>query len=384
MNSRTDSSSTQVPLALRPAARVVRSVAGLDELEEGWEALAGDFRMPMLSHAWVRACATAFARVGNLHLIAVAAPDLVALAPLIRSADVVPRLELLGAEELGEPGDLLAADAPALGSLADALVRTGEPIHLKKIPAESPTVEALRRAYRGRGLVICRPHAPSPWLPLDVSWTRPEERFTARRRSDVRRARRIALEAGPVSVEALSPTPAELSPLLEEAFRVEAAGWKGRLHSAVLNDSGRATFFRRYAHAAAGQGLLRLGFLRIGDRAAAMQIGVVSGGRFWLLEIGYDEAFARCSPGTLLMLEMLRHAADRGLRSYEFLGAAETWTTAWTRLTRPSVSVRAYPATSHGLTALTVDVARFGWRKLDPLGGASNGHTSPDVSSADA
>src|SRR5207244_7317462 len=97
--------------------------------------------------------------------------------------------------------------------------------------------------------------------------------------------------------------------------------------------------------------------LRIGGQAAAMQFAVEQGGALWLLKIGYDEAFARCSPGTLLTADTVRYAAARGLRCYEFLGGIESWTRMWTEHERSCVSVRAYPAAGRGLAALAADVA---------------------------
>ena len=91
---------------------------------------------------------------------------------------------------------------------------------------------------------------------------------------------------------------------------------------------------------------------------------VESGGRFWLLKVGYDEAFARCSPGHLLMVETLRYAAQRGLRTFEFLGSAEQWTQVWTDEVRPCVSVWAYPHNCRGVAAFTWDAFRFGWERL--------------------
>ena len=96
-----------------------------------------------------------------------------------------------------------------------------------------------------------------------------------------------------------------------------------------------------------------------------MQIAIEQDRRFWLLKSGYDESFARCSPGALLVLETVRHAAAQGLRSYEFLGAVEPWTRVWTQHERPHVSLRAYPAGVRGMAALAVDVAGVVRRRLD-------------------
>src|SRR5206468_8833130 len=125
-----------------------------------------------------------------------------------------------------------------------------------------------------------------------------------------------------------------------------------------------------------------------GGQPVAMQLAVESGGRFWLLKIGYDERFARCSPGTLLTIEMLRYAASRRLRSYEFLGTVEPWTLMWTRFIRPCVSLLAYPATPPGMAALVADAVTVGSRKLARLAGrgddasATRGDHGPSESHA--
>jgi len=348
-------------------ARVLRTLRELDELAAPWNAIGEEIGMPTMSHAWVRACAAAFVDPDKLAVTVVRTPDAVAMAPLVKRDDGVSRLELLGVDEIGDPSDLVTTNPSALARLAETLAHIGRPLHLMRIPAESPTVPALRRAYRGKGIVITRAHADYPWIPLDRTWSCPESWLNPGRRSDVRRARRRAGRLGSVRTEMLSPTPGELAPLLDEAFWVEAAGWKGRRGSAVIDDAARRTFFERYAFEAAARGTLRLGFLRIGGRPAAMQLGVESGERFWLLKIGYDETYRRCSPGMLLMIESLRYAAERGLRTYELLGTVEPWTSMWTRKTRACVSVRAYPATPHGIAALLVEGVRIGRRKVPGL-----------------
>ena len=223
---------------------------------------------------------------------------------------------------------------------------------------------ALRENFKPRGVLITRPATGYPWIELDASWTEPERKLSPSRRSSIRRAQRKAEEIGAIRFDILSPSPNELPALLMDALRIEAASWKGRNGSALLSDPDRRRFFEQYAAIASEKGILRLCFMSIGGQPAATQLAVESGGGFWLLKVGYDETFARCSPGNLLMLETLRYAAHRALRSYEFLGSAEPWTEIWTDRIRPSVSVWAYPNNFRGAAAFVWDAARFGWDRL--------------------
>ena len=83
-----------------------------------------------------------------------------------------------------------------------------------------------------------------------------------------------------------------------------------------------------------------------------MQIATEEAGRWWLLKIGFDPAWADCSPGTLLLSETVRYAARQRLKTYEFLGTVEPWTQIWTQNERRCVSVRVYPQSIRGAMSL--------------------------------
>jgi CelD/BcsL family acetyltransferase involved in cellulose biosynthesis len=268
--------------------------------------------------------------------------------------------------ELREPMDLLAEDAAALDRLAERLVEVGYPLRLERLSASSPTIAALERACRGRASLWVRPQPACPFIALDNSWRDPLAHLNAGRRSDWRRARRRAETLGPVETQILAPRPSELGDLLDLALQVEAKSWKGQAGSALACDDQRASFYRRYAAAASRAGLLRVCFLHIGGQPAAMQLAVQTGGGFWLLKIGYDQRFARCSPGMLLMHDTIAAAVREGLTSYEFLGQAEDWTDVWAPQVHEQVSLHVYPWRAQGLAALTIDGAGWllrRWRK---------------------
>lgn len=350
--------------AAAASPRLMRDPAALPGLASIWDAVAGDWASPMQQFAWIEACAATFAGEHALRLVVIGdARQPRGIAPLVARGNP-ERWHLLGVGELYEPADLIYSDPSVLPSLAAALANLGAPLVLERVFAHSPLIAAVRGAYQGRGLVVVRPVVGCPWIALEVGWTQPEQLLPPGRRSDMRRARRKAEEAGSVRYEVVSPTAAQLGPLLEEAFAVEAAGWKGREGTSLANDAALGSFYRRYAAAAADTGALRLAFMRIGGQTAAMQFAIECGQRFWLLKIGYDERFARCSPGALLMVETIRYAARRGLRTYEFLGTAQPWTRMWTEQVRPCVSLLAYPAGVKGALALAADTGRWARRRL--------------------
>jgi CelD/BcsL family acetyltransferase involved in cellulose biosynthesis len=346
--------------------RIVQEFGAIDNEAQRWTLLADESNSPMHQYGWVKACSNVFTS-GKLQLIVIGteAGQPSALGPLIMRGKHLNRMECLGVDELYEPTDFPHSDPASLQALMQTLVEFRRPLLLRRVLANSPVLAALREVFKSRGVLITRPATGYPWIELDASWNEPEMKLSGSRRSSLRRAVRKAQEIGSTKCEILAPQPHELPALLSDCLRIEAANWKGRNGSALLTDPDRRRFFEQYTAIASERGILRLCFLKIGGHPAATQIAVESRGGFWLLKVGYDETFARCSPGNLLMLETLRYAASRGLQSYEFLGSAEPWTEMWTDRVRPCVSVRAYPNNFRGAAALGWDAIRFGWERLN-------------------
>jgi CelD/BcsL family acetyltransferase involved in cellulose biosynthesis len=307
----------------------------------------------MQHYVWARACAEAFTG-GAVQIVTVGGESPRAIAALFAKAggkELVP----LGAE-LYEPADFACANEAAARELAEAIARLGRPVFFNDLAANSIFLHELRRTC-GRRLVA-RPRPGHPWIDLDDSWLEPESRLNSGRRSDMRRARRNAEKLGKLRVEIIVPDAASLEPLLAEAFRVEAANWKGREGSALALDPQVGTFYRRFAEAACERGWLRIGLLWIGEKAVAMQLAVEMNGSFWLFKMGYDEEFSKCSPGQLLMAESLRFARQRGCERYELMGQSESWNQIWTQQVHSAVAVRIHPAGIRGWAAISADMAR--------------------------
>ena len=345
-----------------------RSLEEIDSWEAAWRRLDRQSGKPLGQFSWMRAFVRAFAAEADPYFLgAMRGQELVALAPLVRKrVHGVRRLCLAGAGELHESMDLCWTDDQALQRLFARLAMRGSPLILERLDANSAALPTLKRVLRGRAIVVVRPQASSPYIALDESWLDPDAQLNAGRRSDLRRARRKAEQLGPVTTEIHTPDLRDLPGLLDAAFEVEASSWKGEAETALLHDADRAAFYRHYAEAACTEGILRICFLRIGDRLAAMQLAIEQESGFWLLKVGYDPRFGQCSPGMLLTRDTIRYAAEAGLPSYEFLGKSEPWTKVWTATEHACVSVRVYPLGLRGMAALVADAAVAGrnqWSK---------------------
>jgi hypothetical protein len=95
-----------------------------------------------------------------------------------------------------------------------------------------------------------------------------------------------------------------------------------------------------------------------------MQVSVVQHNAFWILKIGHDSLYDKCSPGLLLLRETLIYAEKEGCTTYEFMGTDAPWIQAWTKNNRKASTIWVYPISSRGIIALLSHLVIWTYRRL--------------------
>jgi CelD/BcsL family acetyltransferase involved in cellulose biosynthesis/SAM-dependent methyltransferase len=350
----------------------IRTLADLAALEAEWDRLAGPAAEPMQTNAWTVAALRALHADAVPRIIVVRrGAALAALAPLVEVERNGQRwLEFAGSSTLYEPVRMLADSQAARDALCGAIAAQRLPMQLQRIDAGDWT-DALRRAARGRAVLI--EVASCPCLRVDLAGTfESDSKLSSERAATLRRKRRQLEKRGAVAFDSLEPAPGEVEQVLREAFAVEALSWKGAAGSAVLQHPAQFAFFCELGRRYAADRALLVRRLRVGTEVAAIHVGVVQGDRCFELKIGFDEKFARQSPGVLLAIETLRDGARRGFRAHEFLGCAASWQEPFASADRKLRNLAIYPLTPAGVGALALDgmgvAARRGARSAHAAG----------------
>jgi CelD/BcsL family acetyltransferase involved in cellulose biosynthesis len=342
--------------------KVLTDINSLGTLKDDWKRLAELKGNPLMTYEWFLACAEVLHSNENICVVGVYSDNRIhAIAPLVRVRQAnMERLKLMGVDVLGEPSDLLFDDQSSLRSLINAVKSLKKPVILQRIPADSPVEESLRKSKPYEGIVIKRNSASSACIFIDSERKQYEDCLSARRRQDLRRVRRKLDKKGKVKITITCPEISELASLLQAAYTVENSGWKGKSGSSMSSKQVLGRFFEVYSALACRENILRICFLLLEDRPVAMLIGLEYAKRFWVLKIGYDEAYAEYSPGIQVVDETIKYSFDNQLESYEFLGSDDPWIHMWHVNLRQHISVGMYPANYSGLLALGSDVFRSG------------------------
>jgi len=327
------------------AAELVRTDAGLQALRPDWEALwrrASDalpFQSPFWLLPWWRRFGTGMPRMavlrdGDGHLLG--------LLPLYLLPEGATRKLLpIGAGITDCHDALLSPDAPpdaAATLLRTALAGSDDAAQCDLI--ELPPGAALREAIPPPGWrASWMDGPPCPVLALPGAGTGLRGAVPARTLRKLRMNRHRAERIGGWTVEtAESDT---LPALLDELVRLHTRRWEGRGEAGVLADPDVLAFHRDAAPGLLEAGLLRLRALRLQGRVAAAIHALLAGpDRILFYLSGFDAAWARESPGTILLGEMLEEAVREGRREAHFLRGGEAYKYAWGAADRMNAACR--------------------------------------------
>lgn len=320
--------SGEAPAAAAPWAVRVRVAHDLGSVAAAWDELAGRLAAPpFLRPGWTTCWWEAFGRGAlEIHLLE-RGGRLAALVPLVRRRGALLAAMNCHTPELG----LLAEDPAAAAALGRAVFAAApHRVWIAALDPDGAALAAVRRGAREAGYrVVVRPYQTSPYLPIEGGWGAYRAGLSANLADDLRRSRRRLARQGEVAVE-VADGRERLDALLAEAFEVEASGWKGRRGTAIRSRPATRRFYTGVARWAAGEGMLRLFFLRLDGRPIAMLYALETAGVCHLLKGGYDPAFGRSSPGKLLLDAALRHGFETGLGRIELHGDAEPYKLRWT------------------------------------------------------
>jgi CelD/BcsL family acetyltransferase involved in cellulose biosynthesis len=354
-------------LTAQPGVVEVTDRTSFMALEPEWNALVeGTANEPFYRHEFLRVWMDNFTPEARLRVLTLRDGEgrLVGALPLTQG-----RASLHGVpvRQLSAPAnahscrfDVLAREPEAAAAAFLAHLRADrswDVLLLTDVP-EGGTGWKLHEAARGAGLPVgAWESLQSPYIPLASSWEEYQKTLQSKFKANCRRRRRKLEEKGRVEVERLEGGLA-LEGKLEEGFALEASGWKGQRGTAMAQDGRTRGFYTELAREAGYAGRLALYFLRLDGRAVAFQYGLEYGGRYFLLKPGYDESLSDCSPGQLLMEEVLRDCHARGLREFDFLGPDMVWKRDWTERVRRHTWLYAFNDTTFGRALCA---AKFQW-----------------------
>ncbi len=322
-----------------PSVQEVTDRAGFMALEPEWNALVEATSNELFyRHEFLRIWIDNFAPSAQLRILTLRDSEgrLTAALPLMAERVTMYGIPVRQLSATANPHscrfDLIAQDPEAAATMFLAWLRADrswDVLRLTDVPDGGAGWSLFEEARNTKLEAGAWESLQSPYVPLPSSREAFLATLQSKFKANCRRRRKKLEERGKIEFERVDGG-LELEGKLEEGFALEQSGWKGQNGTAMAQDRGTRGFYAELARDAAYAGRLSLYFLRLDGKPVAFQYGLTYGGRYFLLKPGYDESLKECSPGQLLMDEVLADCISRGLREFDFLGPDMVWKRDWT------------------------------------------------------
>ena len=317
----------------------------VDRLADEWRDVCHEAEddQPFYRPEWILAYLRAFAPGATVLLVTVRLNGRLCLVlPLLEENGTFSKIPI---RKLRSPVNFWAGRFDAVRSAStdgDALIRATWK-HLKEIDGwdllqfrdapEGSTVSRLAQEAHADGYrVIVEPENPSPYVAVSSDPDLLEKMpINSRLRRELRQVRRQLGEKG-LSFYRVDTADHDA---LERFYKLEASGWKGQNGSAIICDQKNRQFFDEIAESAARFGYFSLYMLELRGRLMAAHFGFTLGSCYYSAVVAYDEEFKQFSPGHLIISEIVRDCAARGLHGYDPTGQNQEWKMKWTNEVRP-------------------------------------------------
>ena len=283
-----------------------------------WDALADGLSTPNpFFESWFLLPSLArFDPEGKVRIASQSGPDgLEALMPIQRARRygryLLPHLSVwlhanafLGAPLVKAGSEVVFWEA--LFDWADRTAGTALFLHVPALPLDTPLADALvavsarqsrhiAMVHREERAMLASPLAPAAYL---------EQAVPAKKRKEFRRQQARLAELGALTFTRQQDAQ-EIAGWTEHFLALEARGWKGSAGSALASAPETAGLFRKAMASAAARGRLERLSLDLDGTPIAMLATLIAPPGAFSFKTGFDEKFARFSPGVLLQLENL-------------------------------------------------------------------------------
>jgi CelD/BcsL family acetyltransferase involved in cellulose biosynthesis len=328
--------------------QAARDPRAIEALAPEWDDLVRALGLPFVSGAtWLRCFWESFGSPDQGLAVLTAREDdrLVAILPLVRTGRWLRKW--LPVANFHSPSLAFAAERPpecAAAAVLDLLVERADVVDLGPVQAGDEFCRTLLEAARLRRLPVVEDSADSdavielsgPWEAFRRSLSRNLESSTARHYRQLQRLGKLDFE----EVTEADRLPA----VLEECFRLEAAGWKADHGSPILARQETLRFYTELAHRSAAAGVLAIYVLRLDGKLIAFEYCLRAGRRIDMLKISYAPELGRYSPGNVLRYLILKTEIERGAIAIYHMGRSSEWKLRWANRVDPLVRLRIYRA----------------------------------------
>ena len=262
-------------------------------------------------------------------------------SPGIPGMNIWPTIELPN-NEWGCWGDLMVHTNFETPSTYNELVQALDqlPNHLmlrlNLVPMHQPQWKMFFEEFKKhRGDYHCSPAYEVGIIEHDLTWEQFESQLSSGFKKKLRKYERKLSEIGQLDIEIVSDVcESKIESYLQRVMDIENRSWK-HASDTTIESKGKSQLFLDQAIELANKGALVISFLKLDGQDIAFDFGMTGKKTYHSWKIGYDQAYAKYSPGNYLTKATTLYFHETGFCDFQdTLGPISSATANWSTSTK--------------------------------------------------
>jgi CelD/BcsL family acetyltransferase involved in cellulose biosynthesis len=359
--------------------QTARTLAELETHRHAWNALAAASpqQLPMASYPWIASYLDNMLPQGSrwASFMAYRGDTLAGTVTVVTSTATRAGMSALALrtprDDHTQIGDILlhsAQDLAALEALI-AQVRTEFPnaafLEVNRFPENSPLLEALRNTALKLSRAV-RIDSYGAYLPVPADFTAYRNGLSKNFKSNLNKATNKVAKLADVRYR-FDDGANSAEQDFADFVAAEASGWKGEQGSAISKSPMLTAFYRQLAQRLREAGWLEWQFMYGDGCTLAGNLSIRMPRSVVVWKLGYNDAYSRCSPGSMLMEELIKRESAAGKLADINLTTDLSWYDNWEMPRRTYYTARFYFGLRGRFLWYLPDAAKERLRKVPAL-----------------
>jgi CelD/BcsL family acetyltransferase involved in cellulose biosynthesis len=150
---------------------------------------------------------------------------------------------------------------------------------------------------------------------------------------------------------------------IEDFFAQHIERWRGTLSPSLFHDERNKQFYRHIVRVLP-TGWITLSVLKWREQVLGFHFGLSYGKRFIWYKPAFNVAFARYSPGQVLLQEVMEHARTQGFEEFDFGVGKEAYKNRFGNIISRNNSFKVYPSRGMYLCYYIPRAFQWRWRQI--------------------
>lgn len=214
-------------------------------------------------------------------------------------------------------------------------------LQLSDVPSNSDNIDLIEQSFQKYKIIINKKYTVCPYIKLNLPWDNIFSSYASILKNTIKQKSKKFERISYSAFDKIKPGH-DSADYFSKFLHLNKLSLKRRGIESPFLDKKFLTFHKKIIDELLDKEMVKFYFLKIGTQYIAGIYILVYDCKYYYYQSGFDPAWKKISPGTLLFHYSIKTAHEEGAKEFDFLQGDEAYKSSWTKAKRINASIEVY------------------------------------------